>query len=91
MKYLKIINYVIFIIMLKSCSIKQNTYPLNYGFNITKKGVEFRLYAPSSEKVFLVVFDKPNASTGTEYPMSNKSDGEWYYNLENRGVGTMYG
>jgi len=91
MKYLKIINYVLLFIMLKSCSTKQNSYPLSYGYILTDQGVEFRLYAPSSDEVFLVVFDKPEDTKGVEYPMSEKPEGEWFFNLKNHGAGTMYG
>ena len=77
--------------MLKSCSTKQNSYPLSYGYNITDQGVEFRLYAPSSDEVFLVVFDKPEDTKGSEYPMSQDTEGEWFFNLTNHGAGTIYG
>jgi len=64
---------------------------LSYGAFVKSDGVEFKLYAPNSEKVFLVIFDNPEDSKGQEFPMSKDDDGIWDLTLREAGYGTLYG
>ncbi|MCK4904210.1 MAG: pullulanase, partial [Candidatus Marinimicrobia bacterium] len=53
--------------------------------------VEFKLYAPKSDKVFLVIFENPDDTTGKELPMAHEEFGVWTLNLKNADYGTLYG
>ncbi|MFC1527554.1 alpha-amylase family glycosyl hydrolase [Candidatus Neomarinimicrobiota bacterium] len=64
---------------------------LSYGAFIKSDGVEFKLYAPKSNNVFLVIFDKIEDIDGNEFPMDNQGDGNWSYKLNEAGYGTLYG
>jgi len=64
---------------------------LSYGAFVKSDGVEFKLYAPKSDKVFIVVFKAAQDSIGTEYQMKPIGDGNWYYELKGAGYGTTYG
>ena len=58
---------------------------LSYGTFVKSDCVEFKLYAPNSEKVFLVIFDNPEDSFGKEFPMSNNDNGGWTITLKDIG------
>ncbi|MCJ7801403.1 MAG: alpha-amylase family glycosyl hydrolase, partial [Candidatus Marinimicrobia bacterium] len=64
---------------------------LSYGAFVKSDGVEFKLYAPKSDKVFLVIFDNAEDSSGKEFPMSNNDNGEWTITIKNIDYGTLYG
>jgi len=64
---------------------------LSYGAFVKSDGVEFRLYAPKSDKVFVVVFKTAEDTAGTEYQMKSIGNGDWHYELQGAGYGTMYG
>ena len=51
---------------------------LSYGAFLRPDGIDFRLYAPSSDSVNLVIFSNPEDSIGAEFPMEANSDGEWF-------------
>ena len=64
---------------------------LSYGAFLQDKGINFKLFAPNALTVHLVIFDKPEAESGTEYAMMKFDAGDWSYKLKNAGIGTMYG
>lgn len=62
-----------------------------YGSFLKKHGVEFRLYAPNSSNVELIIFEKFDDNDGLAYQMTKDGVGNWKLYLEDQGVGTMYG
>ena len=68
-----------------------NDQILSYGAFVKNDGIEFRLYAPKSDKVFLVIFDNPEDNSGKEFPMSQEEFGVWTLKIKNAGYGTLYG
>ena len=64
---------------------------LSYGAFVKSYGIEFKLYAPKSDKVFLIIFDNPEDSSGTEFPMIKDANGDWDFTLSNASYGTLYG
>ena len=64
---------------------------LSYGAFIKNGETEFRLMAPKADMVFLVIFQKYDDETGTEYPMNKTTKGIWSCFLKNAGIGTLYG
>lgn len=75
---------------MSSCSRNQKFIP-SYGAKILDTGVEFRIHAPRSEQVWLVIFEKPEDSSGREYGMEKTEKGDWVLMLDNAGEGTLYG
>jgi len=66
-------------------------YDLPYGAFLNDSSVDFKLYAPNTDKVFLVIFNDPESDTGVEYDMNQNESGDWTFTLDNSGAGTMYG
>ena len=64
---------------------------LSYGAFLRPGGIEFKIYAPNSDKVKLVIFEKVDDESGNEYPMEKLENGDWTYFLKNAPLGTMYG
>ena len=64
---------------------------LSYGAFIRNNGIEFKIYAPSSNKVNLVIFNNHTEKIGMEYPMKKAENGDWKYFLINAKIGTIYG
>ncbi|MDP6089419.1 MAG: hypothetical protein QF563_04340, partial [Candidatus Marinimicrobia bacterium] len=64
---------------------------LSYGAFLRPDGIEFRLLAPSSKRVQLVIFSSPADESGNEYPMDRSESGVWSYFLKDAGPGTLYG
>ena len=64
---------------------------LSYGAFVKSDGVEFKLYAPKSEKVFLVIFDNPEDLSGKEFPMIKDANDDWSIKSPNADYGTLYG
>ena len=64
---------------------------LSYGAFVQSGGIEFKLYAPKSDKVFLVIFDNPEDSFGKELPMIKDANGDWNFTLSDASYGTLYG
>ena len=75
-----------------SCTndIKKNN-DIQYGSFLKKNGVEFKLYAPNSSNVELIIFEKFDDNDGLAYQMTKDDVGNWKLYLEDQGVGTMYG
>ena len=76
--------------LLTACSNMTET-TLSYGAFVKSDGVEFKLYAPKSDKVFLVIFDNVKDLGGDNFPMKKGTNGDWYYKLNDAGYGTLYG
>jgi pullulanase/glycogen debranching enzyme len=70
---------------------KNKTNPLSYGAFVTKNGTTFKIHAPNSIKVSLLIFDSPEAYTGKEYEMTKNEVGDFILVLNDIGVGTYYG
>jgi pullulanase/glycogen debranching enzyme len=64
---------------------------LSYGAFLRPDGIEFRIHAPTSESVFLVIFSNENAESGHEYSMDRSDTGDWSFFLKDGSVGTLYG
>ena len=64
---------------------------LSYGAFVKSDGVEFKLYAPKSNKVFLVIFDDAEDNSGKEFPMTKDVNGDWNIMFPNASYGTLYG
>jgi len=79
------------IIMISSCIQPVTKLGLSYGAFLRPGGIEFKIYAPSSDIVKLVIFEKVDDKSGYEYPMEKLENGDWKYFLKNAPLGTMYG
>ena len=79
------------IIMISSCMQPVTKLGLSYGAFLRPGGIEFKIYAPSSDIVKLVIFEKVDDESGFEYPMEKLKNGDWTYFLKNAPLGTMYG
>ena len=79
------------LLSIQSCT---NTYvnqKLSYGSFLKKGGIEFKIHAPSSYQVQLIIFDNPEDKNGTAYEMSPDGNGDWTVFINDLGVGTIYG
>ena len=79
------------ILFFSSCRDSATNNTLTYGSLVKKNGIEFRLFAPSSDQVELIIFKNVEDSVGFAYEMKNVGKGDWKIFVENLGVGTMYG
>ncbi len=89
--FIQFIFSLSFIIISVSCIKPDKKFELSYGAFLYDHGVKFKIYAPHSEKVHLVIFNKKEDENGTEYLMEQFSEGDWTFFLEDAGVGTLYG
>ena len=64
---------------------------LSYGAFVHGNKTAFKILAPRAEKVYLVIFNSPEAATGCEHPMKKDAAGVWQLTLKNAGYGTLYG
>ena len=87
--YLFIISTVLLLFV--SCSNNAKSDILSYGSFVKKDGIQFRLYAPSSSKVELIIFKKFDDINGSAYSMTKDEFGNWELFLKDLGVGTIYG
>ena len=88
---IKIFYTISLIIMISSCMQPITKLGLSYGAFLRPGGIEFKIYAPNSDKVKLVIFEKVDDESGYEYPMEKLENGDWRYFLKNAPLGTMYG
>ena len=88
---IKIFYTISVIIMISSCMQPITKLGLSYGAFLRPGGIEFKIYAPSSDIVKLVIFEKVDDESGFEYPMEKLKNGDWTYFLKNAPLGTMYG
>ena len=89
--FIKIFYTISLIIMISSCMQPVTKLGLSYGAFLRPGGIEFKIYAPNSDKVKLVIFEKVDDESGYEYPMEKLENGDWRYFLKNAPLGTMYG
>ena len=78
------------VLLLLGCQNMSNNI-LSYGAFVKSDGVEFKLYAPKSDKVLLVIFDNVEDIHGKEFPMMKDANGDWSLKLGTAGYGTLYG
>ena len=83
--------YIIYLFIVSSCDKSRRSYDLNYGYYLKDDGVDFKIYAPSSDSVFVVIFNDYKDSDGKEYLMKKKEAGNWEIKIEGLGIGTLYG
>lgn len=89
--FIKIFYTISLIIMISSCMQPITKLGLSYGAFLRPGGIEFKIYAPNSDKVKLVIFEKVDDESGYEYAMEKLENGDWTYFLKNAPLGTMYG
>lgn len=89
--FIKIFYTISLIIMISSCMQPVTKLGLSYGAFLRPGGIEFKIYAPNSDIVKLVIFEKVDDESGFEYPMEKLKNGDWTYFLKNAPLGTMYG
>ena len=65
--------------------------PLSYGAFVTKNAITFKIHAPRSTRVHLVIFNLPEDETGVEHGMTKQDNGDFTIELNDAGVGTIYG
>ena len=90
---MKFYLFIIFTILafFTSCSNHTENHVISYGSFVKNNGIEFKLYAPSSSKVELIVFKNVEDTNGSSYEMAMDDEGDWNIFVENLGVGTIYG
>ena len=74
-----------------NCTAIDEENMLSYGAFVHGNRTTFKILAPRAEKVYLVIFDSPEAATGREHPMTKGVAGVWKLTLKNAGYGTLYG
>ena len=65
--------------------------PLSYGAFVTKNAITFKIHAPRSTRVHLVIFNLPEDETGVEHGMTKQDNGDFTIESNEAGVGTIYG
>ena len=65
--------------------------PLSYGAFVNTNTTTFKIHAPRSTRVHLVIFKFPNDETGVEHGMTKQDNGDFIIALNDTGVGTIYG
>ena len=81
----------IIIVLFTSCGNNAKSDIVSYGSVVKKNGIQFKLYAPSSSKVELIIFKKFDDINGSAYDMTKDEFGNWELFLKDLGAGTMYG
>lgn len=77
---------------IQSCTTNSYTSQiLSYGAFLSEDGIEFRIHAPSSNQVQLIIFNNPEDENGITYEMSSNRNGDWTIFINGLGVGTIYG
>ena len=64
---------------------------LSYGAFVQGNQTTFKIHAPRSTEVNLVIFEKPDDETGYEHLMVKNQSGDWTLLLPDLGIGTLYG
>ncbi len=72
------------------CNLKSSTQ-LSYGAFVKNNKTTFKIKAPKADKVFLVLFNKPEDENGREFLMEKISGGDWIITIEQVKYGTLYG
>ena len=90
MKFFK--ELILFMLLIAvSCNQPIKKIGLSYGAFLRPEGIEFRIFAPSSDIVDLIIFSKPEDDFGTAYSMERLANGDWSFFLDDSGAGTIYG
>ena len=89
--YKSIFFHLIFLFIISSCDEDKESYDLNYGYFLKEDEVDFKIYAPSSDSVFVVIFDEFEDSYGKEHLMKKGQNGDWVISIKGLDVGTLYG
>ena len=76
---------------IQSCTDTYVNQKLSYGSFLKQGGIEFKIHAPSSNQVQLIIFDDPEDENGVAYEMSSDGNGDWTIFINGFGVGTIYG
>ncbi|MBA65787.1 MAG: pullulanase [Candidatus Marinimicrobia bacterium] len=87
--FLSVISTIL--VLFTSCSNNVKNSVVSYGAFVKKNGIEFKLYAPSSSKVELIIFKNVEDTIGSAYRMIKTSQGDWKIFVKNLGFGTIYG
>ncbi len=72
-------------------AMNKNYTSLSYGAFVSENSTTFKIHAPNSTNVFLVIFNSPEAKTGKEYEMTKNNNGDFSIESKVAGVGTYYG
>jgi pullulanase/glycogen debranching enzyme len=76
-------------INMSACSPKSSI--LSYGAFVEGNQTTFKIHAPRSTEVYLVIFKKPEDELGKEYPMVKNDFGDWTITRSDVDFGTLYG
>jgi pullulanase len=91
-KKVNIFMLILALFLINSCEFyKVKRFGLSYGAFISNDGIKFKIHAPSSDFVYLVIFDEIKDKQGSEYLMGKVENGDWEYFLPNATDGTLYG
>ena len=78
------------LLSIQSCSDSNVNQKLSYGSFLNKDGIEFKIHAPSSNKVELIIFENPEDEIGAAYKMSPDGNGDWTVFINGLGVLNPY-
>ena len=78
-------------VFIVSCSKPYDSLKLSYGAFVKADGIKFKLHAPSSIGVDLILFDDFDDRFGNPFPMKYISEGDWEIFIKDIQVGTIYG
>ena len=81
----------IIIITLFMSAYSKESPTLSYGAFVQGNQTTFKIHAPRSTEVNLVIFEKPDDETGHEHLMVKNQSGDWTLFLPDLGIGTLYG
>lgn len=81
----------IIIITLFMSAYSKESPTLSYGAFVQGNQTTFKIHAPRSTEVNLVIFEKPDDETGYEHLMVKNQSGDWTLLLPDLGIGTLYG
>lgn len=74
---------------MSACSPKSSI--LSYGAFVEGNQTTFKIHAPRSTEVYLVIFKKPEDELGKEYPMVKNDFGDWTITRSDVDFGVLYG
>ena len=75
----------------KEITMSSKPSPLSYGAFVNTNTTTFKIHAPRSTRVHLVIFKFPNDETGVKHGMTKQNNGDFTIELNDAGVGTIYG
>lgn len=83
------IGIILFSLIMTACTSESSR--LSYGAFLENGQTTFKIHAPRSTSVHLVLFKNPEDVSGDEYPMIKNEAGDWSISLPEAGYGTLYG